>query len=1489
MSSKSHPAPKSSGLGGVLKSITKSLKPASGRVPVTVNAKVVGGHGDMPHLLQQLSSGLPQQRAAVIEKVVRSLETTSISSVPEIWYLARDLCDRGNPSSTRRAAIRLMIQCIIHDEDAVGNTLMYFKEILTYCQVSLAHLDPDFDLFFEALRQLTSDGRHIHDLNMYNQDRNWSDFVLQCFKTAIKALLHAGVNEDAKKSAKCIVELCKYLRNCFKFNFALFDEGFTASILQTVSLTIDLLSNVVVMKSFSQLVDTITIFGFIPSEVFAPTIRDLCVFSTFSSELSDICWGTLSHLFQETPAACIDAVHDVLRAPELREFKEDAFESTMMKQSGESRAILCALGALSMLEKMLSGFGSISHVHQLDFRYDSIYQSFALCLQLEIPLLNSGILRILDHLFMSSDLEEDTRAAERFQALFPFSVWYATTTSVFQILAKLKLNTPQDCSYWAAICESLYERWKAGELMAPEDKLVEVLLLNPQNIDDKLVNFILEYYDTHNLCVVFHTRWRESRLTLINAFYKAGPNKTLSPAVRINCLKTIRESFVKSRAVCDSNDVESLLLIHILQSSWAEEDASILNYLLHEFLHDFMLHAPHVNFVELLETFRPFFLLRPKLENKRSSATLGSSSSIIPSNKLTSLKTTLQGSSQNLLPKFLIELSKLLAKLFVTVSAIDGSKGERTFNFLIDMLKYSLLCANHHMLLVILRPLFRIRSTQSSQIFFSEPSEMNGLASTLKRNTLEKSFEDSSTFLWHYPENVDYLPQNCFDTPCDLLFVLNAATVSNKGSFLDILKWTDIIVKILKDFHHFEVYSYVLAHLCSQLSNKWLFEHLGDILLILNLVCDQLILQFPKLLTFPVPHNDLQKSDLQVAYIRTLSSLIGYHEMYTKADEDLIVSSVLFALGSWQKTAIPSIHLLTLLCYETPESLKKYLSPIFAKLQQATTNVYAKAPTLEFFMALIHVPTLTSGFTLEEYKCVFAICFRYIETVLDQARRNKADGNVQSHMLQSHGVDAEVDFHASTQATEVSPILFEYLLHVSYLVIARWFLKISLPERSRVSSFIMRNIISSSGSMKGGALTDMTLACLDIVARFTYCNVPLKIVTKPPSPTTSSLTTMNRWILGQAIVEITTEKASGDSSVVIRRPTGLLWYNVRMDPIMIPANMDTSGPHVLGSHLLLQLFKPLDETSMTKPITLLDDAYTERALNTFDRIPVVANYKTGIVYVGPGQRIEAEILANRAGSENYHWFLDNLADLIKLKEAESIYVGGLDIVDNADGEFAYFWSDEITHLIFHTTTLMPNSPGDKLMSLKKRHIGNNYVNVFFDESGLPFNFNVIKSQFNFLNIVISPHTVCKGTKSYEGLDFYKIKTYRRSGVPGIFSTTHFKLISLEQLPHMIRNIVLMSNQFADIWHKLVNSKYTTNWQLRVRHLKTLREKTLESRKQIRQETSSANVGVASHSAMQSFLEQLQIEDGMAVGDTLEQSLPIEDDLYQLLEFNSFTE
>ncbi|CAG8624121.1 1041_t:CDS:2 [Paraglomus brasilianum] len=269
------------------------------------------------------------------------------------------------------------------------------------------------------------------------------------------------------------------------------------------------------------------------------------------------------------------------------------------------------------------------------------------------------------------------------------------------------------------------------------------------------------------------------------------------------------------------------------------------------------------------------------------------------------------------------------------------------------------------------------------------------------------------------------------------------------------------------------------------------------------------------------------------------------------------------------------------------------------------------------------------------------------------------------------------------------------------------------------------------------------------------------------------------------------------------------------------------------SFLFLQLSPYPDLTPGTGLWLLPDDGPTERALNVLDRTPVVDFHKVSVVYVGKGQTTETEILANMRGSQNYIKFLNNLGNLVRLKNSKDVYVGGLDTRNDSDGEYAYYWKDDIIQLIFHCATLMPtNLENDPQCSSKKRHIGNNYVTIVYNDSDLDYAFNTIPSQVNSINIIISPHSenpIRPGTSPYVGINsqttFFKVLMQRRHDMPEIGPISDFKMISGDALPAFVRQIAMHANIYAHIFRETSRGiEYLSHWRDRLRQIKNFKKR-----------------------------------------------------------------
>ncbi|CAG8459050.1 12710_t:CDS:2 [Funneliformis caledonium] len=276
-------------------------------------------------------------------------------------------------------------------------------------------------------------------------------------------------------------------------------------------------------------------------------------------------------------------------------------------------------------------------------------------------------------------------------------------------------------------------------------------------------------------------------------------------------------------------------------------------------------------------------------------------------------------------------------------------------------------------------------------------------------------------------------------------------------------------------------------------------------------------------------------------------------------------------------------------------------------------------------------------------------------------------------------------------------------------------------------------------------------------------------------------------------------------------------------------------PHINPSFLFLQISPYPDLISKEAPRPLPDEESTNRALSVLDRTPVVDFHKIGVLYVGKNQTDEIEILSNVHGSQDYIEFLNKLGNLVRLKNCKNVYTGGLDTEYDIDGEYAYYWKEDITQVIFHCATLMPTDlDRDPQCAGKKRHIGNDFVTIVFNNSGQEYAFDTLPSHFNFINIVISPHShqdffisSLQSSKTNNN-SFFKVIMQRRSDMPEIGPITEFKMVSAAALPAFVRQMALHANIFAQVFLQSGGSRnveYVSNWKDRLRQIKRLKERT----------------------------------------------------------------
>ncbi|GAC97350.1 potential GTPase Activating protein [Pseudozyma hubeiensis SY62] len=302
------------------------------------------------------------------------------------------------------------------------------------------------------------------------------------------------------------------------------------------------------------------------------------------------------------------------------------------------------------------------------------------------------------------------------------------------------------------------------------------------------------------------------------------------------------------------------------------------------------------------------------------------------------------------------------------------------------------------------------------------------------------------------------------------------------------------------------------------------------------------------------------------------------------------------------------------------------------------------------------------------------------------------------------------------------------------------------------------------------------------------------------------------------------------------------------------AKITTKEPEVDPSFFALQLSTYPDMLHDTAPIPLPDEPATARLIKAIDFTPVVDFHKIGVLYVGPGQEEEVDILSNRHGSRAYTRFLQGLGHLVTLKGQEDVYTGGLDRNNDEHGKHAYVWTDEICQIVYHTATLMPNDERDPIRRSKKALIGNDFVHIVFNESGRDYKFGTIAGQFNYVNVCISPMTrggVNLGSANPDDAVFYQVTLQRRPGMPDFSPVGDGQLLSAEALPTFVRILALHSNVASQIYLDTGEAMqpYSSNWVSRLGHIRRARQQHLAKKAKAEGVDPASVQGMSANSAM----------------------------------------
>ncbi|WWD05551.1 hypothetical protein V865_003631 [Kwoniella europaea PYCC6329] len=755
---------------------------------------------------------------------------------------------------------------------------------------------------------------------------------------------------------------------------------------------------------------------------------------------------------------------------------------------------------------------------------------------------------------------------------------------------------------------------------------------------------------------------------------------------------------------------------------------------------------------------------------------------------------------------------------------------------------------------------------------------------------------DTSGFapLWCLPETLtfdmptDSLPSEgllTYDPNHPSLRVKDAPPV--EGVWLPVSEYVRALNGILRHETNWELVSYVLCFLPLQLSNKLFFRGgraTREVKALLKALID-LIPQDDRIERRCKYHQFIKRPNVNAAVYQSLSILIAYRDVLEPHECDALIGAFEACLESNSVVAKPCIQALTLSIFELEQHLGKRLLSIIGKLRDINFTSGIAVHLLEFLLALGENKNLFKNFTDSHYKDVFTLVIDYI-----------AEHNARS--------DQSPDLENSG-ARELYT-LSQHVIGLAYHSIYVWFISLKLSLRpDLVKHIIIKLLQSRSKRVAVDEMAEVCLDWLARYTYGNADPKPANSFLSEMVMGTKEQDKTQSWLLGGCIITITSHPRTGWASITSTRPTGATEVIAKLEnvpllnlgesnadlvslPAVLMANrevimddqakaeaseivkqestapqeeFDQSSQHgyiwsgatpsqrrkdvsIDPAYLAVELLSSYPNANLETPRGRLipKEEKFQRALRTIDMTPVIDTAKLGVLYVGRGQTTESEILGNIDGSSLYLDFLSGLGRLIRLRGQVDVFVGGLNREDDSDGEYAYAWWDDLTQTIFHTTTMMPNSPNDPTFSRKKRLIGNDYVKIIYNDSGKDFKFDTISTAFNFINIVISPHTTPEShgpQPQTEVLptdpwavwgrdDYFKVIIQRAKGIPDFSPVGEHKIVSKENLPVFIRHIAHLSNDLAARYTHIKDAKtpeqaeYITSWRSRLRAMNRLR-------------------------------------------------------------------
>ncbi|RMZ86148.1 hypothetical protein DV737_g209, partial [Chaetothyriales sp. CBS 132003] len=781
-----------------------------------------------------------------------------------------------------------------------------------------------------------------------------------------------------------------------------------------------------------------------------------------------------------------------------------------------------------------------------------------------------------------------------------------------------------------------------------------------------------------------------------------------------------------------------------------------------------------------------------------------------------------------------------------------------------------------------MRILCRLRSTASGMIYLDSDPDCRYVASMLcrtnesatllqdssktqrhsARSSLWSSDTESADSEWMFDDEQAKVPITL--EPCPNLVVDKKSLDLRDGTRfrLDIAAWLIQATACLQSDTEWETYSYILVHLSSQLANIKLFRNSLSAVATLRRVLHEQIVS--ETLKAPPTASGLTKSDVALCLFTILTPLIAYAtiedaEIDKTHWEKQLVQAFMAGMddSKFDGTFRGCVHALSVCSLEMPGTVGREYPHILEKMSKVTTKSHLSVHMMEFLCQVAMLPEVHKHFNTEDKRKVFAICTAVLndrrdELLKQQEQQEQPTGAASNQPAKSQtpsrysGVRRNRPPYRAQMMQDVGVPLYASAL--VYQAMIGWFLSVRISEREELAREIMGRLVWHD-KQNEPVFDQQAEVFRDMMLRTAYSDLG---ETRADPEFESAIAggedgarmeesqgrvSSMSWLVGYSIVTLQTAGHTGRTQMIKRQASGTTYavYQQLTGPrpphqASSGTMMDDGGPSIemLPQHVILQLQTTAKPTSPSEqPIPLPeDDPIFSRAIRTFDRNPTIDSVKAGVLYVGPGQDQQDQILANQRGSASYDSFLSLLGTKVSLKSPCGLFnPQGLEYP--TDGEWTVAWCDRTTEIVFLVPTMMPPDPEGEQQRFS--HVGNAYVNIIFNESGKPWKLDTLKTAFSYVNIVITPvdrsdsGSDTMATAYDDADDYYQVQVLTRGDIPNISPAADPKIASARRLPRLVCIWAISACVFSQAWEHRDDKETHSPWRSRLIEIKKLRQ------------------------------------------------------------------